>query len=103
MEDDFTDEDKVGSDQNYWDYKSQKTLIGVIVEKQTGRYGEQFVISTGDGKNDVTTLPNLTALDSKLKEARIGMKCKIVHLGEAKSETTGRSYEDFEVFLKSAD
>lgn len=95
--DDFSDDDKVTSDLNFWDYKEQKQLIGVFKGFENDSYGEHPVLETNEKE---IHLPNLTALNSKLKRAKVGDKVKAVNLGEKKSEKTGRMYYDFDVFIK---
>ena len=95
--DDFTDEDKVVSEGNFWDYKNQKELIGVFKEFQKDSYGEHAVLEANE---EEVHLPNLTALNGKLRRAEIGNKVKIVNLGEKKSKNTGRMYYDFDVYIK---
>lgn len=98
--DDFTDDDEVKSELNLWNYKDDKEIIGVVLRKEEGQYGEQVVLSAGED-NEVT-LPSLTALNTKLANVEIGAKVKIVYLGEVRSEKTGRMYSDFKVFTKKA-
>lgn len=95
--DDFSDEDKVGSSMNFWDYKNNNQVIGVFMDFQKDGFGEHAVLEVNQQE---LHLPNLTALNSKLRRAKLGNKVKIVNLGEKKSEKTGRMYCDFEVFIK---
>lgn len=95
--DDFTDEDKVQSDMNFWDYKEAKEIIGSFIGFQKDGFGEHPLLKV-EGKE--IHLPNLTALNGKLKRAKEGDKVKVVNLGEKKSDKTGRMYYDFDVFIK---
>jgi hypothetical protein len=95
--DDFTDQDKVVGESNFWDYKANPTLIAVFKGYQKDAYGEHVVVETGGVE---IALPNLTALNAKLRKAEIGDKIKVVSLGEQKSKQTGRIYFDFNVFIK---
>ena len=95
--DDFSEEDKVQSDMNFWDYKENKELIGVFKDFQKDSYGEHAILEVNKSE---LHLPNLTALNSKLKRAKMGNKVKVVNLGEKKSEKTGRMYYDFDVYIK---
>ena len=96
--DDFSSEDKVQSNMNFWDYKNQKEVIGVYKGFEKDAYGEHAVLLIGN--NEEIHLPNLTALNTKLKRASEGDKVKVVNLGEKKSDKSGRMYYDFDVFLK---
>jgi len=98
--DDFTENDKITGDNNFWDYKANKELIGVFKCFEKDSYGEHVVLVV-DGKE--VSLPNLTALNGKLRRAKEGDKVKLVSLGEQKSKQTGRIYFDFDVFIKSAE
>jgi len=95
--DDFSDDDKVSSDLNFWDYKDQKELIGVFIDFQKDGFGDHAVLQVFE--NEIH-LPNLTALNSKLRRAKPGNKVKIVNLGEKKSEKSGRMYYDFDIYIK---
>lgn len=95
--DDFDENDKVTSDTNFWDYKAEPIIIGVFNGFQKDSFGEHVELLIGDG---VVALPNLTAINGKLRRAEIGNKVKIVSLGEKKSKQTGRIYFDFDIFIK---
>ena len=95
--DDFTDEDKVVSEGNFWDYKANKEIVGIFKRYDKDAFGEHVVLEVGQGE---IALPNLTALNGKLRRAVEGDKVKIVSLGDQKSKQTGRIYFDFEVFIK---
>ena len=95
--DDFSDEDKLTSDMNFWDYKTEKQILGIFLRFDKDSYGEHAVLKVN---NEEIHLPNLTALNSKLKRAKAEDKVKIVNLGEKKSEKAGRYYYDFDLYLK---
>lgn len=98
--DDFTDEDKVEAQLDFWKFKDEKEVIGVFERWESDSYGEHPVIITSD---DVELhLPNLTALNGKLKQSDIskGNRIKVVYLGSTKAKKSGRTYEDFDVFVK---
>lgn len=100
LTDDFTDADKVqGSSLEFWKHKEQKEVIGFFEEWATDNYGEHAVLNSGE---DLIHLPNLMALNGKLKATKVtqGNKIKIVYLGEVKSKKSGRLYEDFDIFVK---
>lgn len=97
--DDFTEEDKVtGSDFVFWDRKD--SVIGLFKCWTSDNFGEHAVLQTEDAIE--LHLPNLTALNGKLRTAEVkeGDKVKVVALGEVKSKKSGRTYEDFDVFVK---
>ena len=101
--DDFTDDDKVATSLDFWKFKEDKEVIGLFKRWEKDNYGEHAVIQTAD---DVELhLPNLTALNGKLKagNANVGNKVKVVYMGSVKSEKSGRLYEDFDVFIKSTE
>ena len=98
VEDDFTDDDKVTSDLKLWNYKEDKELIGVIISiNPDGQYGRTLVVDTATEKG--LTIPSLTALNTKLSEAVIGNKVKIICLGLVRGKNK-RDYYDFDVFIK---
>lgn len=99
--DDFTDNDKVvGASIEFWNFKEEKEIVGLFLEMVPDNYNEHAVLNTGE---QLVHLPNLTALNGKLKKAKVSAddKVKVVYLGEVKSKKTGRMYEDFDVFVKS--
>jgi len=96
--DDFTDENKVTSDLKLWNYKEDKELIGVIISiDPEGQYGRTLIVDTADEKG--LTIPSLTALNTKLREAKVGNKIKLVCLGIVRGKNK-RDYYDFDVFIK---
>ncbi|HUS49174.1 MAG TPA: hypothetical protein VMZ91_03365 [Candidatus Paceibacterota bacterium] len=95
--DDFTDEDKVVSEGNFWDYKTNKEIIGNFKRYEKDAYGEHVVLEVNQ---EEIALPNLTALNGKLRKAVEGDRVKVVSLGDQKSKQTGRIYFDFDVFIK---
>lgn len=101
LEDDFNENDKVG-ELEFWDYHNTNSVIGYFQEWKPNAYGEHAIIDTS-GNGDLLGLPNLTALNSKLKQisslAR-GTKVKVVFLGAKVSEKTNRTYLDFDIFAK---
>jgi len=101
--DDFTDEDKVETNLDFWKFKEEdeKEIIGYFERWEEDNYGSHAVIKIDD--NSELHLPNLTALNSKLKQKNVsqGNKIKVISKGSIKAEKSGRMYEDFEVFVKS--
>jgi len=96
--DDFSDEDKVTSDLKLWNYKEDKELIGAIVKiDPEGNFGRTIIVDTAEEKE--VTIPSLTALNTKLKNAMVGNKIKIVCLGLVRGKNK-RDYYDFDVFIK---
>jgi hypothetical protein len=94
--DDFSDADKVTANMIFWDYRTESYIIGTFDRWEKDSFGEHAVIVA----DEEIHLPNLTALNGKLRQAEKGNKVKIVTLGEKKSEKSGRMYFDFDVFVK---
>jgi len=72
-------------------------LIGVVVREELGNFGPQIVVESND---EEIVLPSLTALKTKLSEAQVGDKIKVVYLGKVTSKKSGKVYDDFDVFIK---
>ncbi|MFW6282969.1 MAG: hypothetical protein ACOC1P_02860 [Minisyncoccales bacterium] len=98
FEDNFNEDDKVESNLNIWKYEEEPQVIGVVIEKKPGIYGEQVSLRTNEV--DELILPSLSALNTQLANANINDKVKIVYNGEKKSQKTGRMYKDFAVYIK---
>lgn len=96
--DDFTEKDEVKKEFEVWNYREELQIIGTIKGKIAGLFGENFIIE--DANNQEVILPNLTALNSLLVNAKVGDKIKVVYQGSEKSKKTGRTYENFKVFIK---
>lgn len=78
------------------DFKENPEVIGEVVEKPESQFGGvDFVLKTKGGE---VLVYGKTALQTKMANIKPGTMVKIVLLGERKSEKTGRTYEDFEVF-----
>lgn len=98
IKDDFTEKDAVKVNMDFWKFKETKTVLGVFSRWENDNYGEHAVISID---NQELHLPNLMALNGKLKTAKAnsGDKVKIVYSGQTKAKS-GRLYEDFQIFVK---
>ena len=100
--DDFSDEDKVETSMDFWKFKEEKETIGTFNRWETDNYGEHAVLDIeGEEGKEELHLPNLMALNGKLKTGKVeqGKKVKIVYSGQAKAKS-GRLYENFDVFIK---
>lgn len=104
FEDNFDENDKIGN-VDFWDYKSEGQIVGLFRRFDKDNYGEHSVLQTEDkttGEKTEKHLPNLTALNGKLKAGDVNenSKIKIVYKGQQKAKS-GRFYEDFDVFIKN--
>lgn len=98
FEDDFSEEDKLKSEQNFFKFSDEnKELIGYLIRIEKGNFGDNYVFETKDG---VVTIGSLSALKNRIHPALVGKKLKITYNGEKKSKT-GRNYKDFDVLVKS--
>jgi len=97
LKDDFSEEDKLSTNLEFWKYKENNEIIGLFSRWEKDNFGEHAVLENEDIE---IHLPNLTTLNSKFKKADISNKVKVVYLGEKKSEKSGRTYEDFDVYIK---
>lgn len=84
-----------------WDFESKKELIGVYVSKEenVGRnQSNLYNFKVADGS--MVSMWGSTLLDSRFKSIPVGVEVKIVYLGKAKSDRTGREYKNFEIYFK---
>ncbi len=82
-----------------WDYKTDKTVTGVYVEKRTNvgpNNSNCYILEKEDGKR--ISVWGSAILDSRFQGVTIGEELKIEYLGKAKSEKTGREYHSFELW-----
>ena len=82
-----------------WDFEKDKELIGVYISKEenVGPNGSTiYNIQTEDGST--VGMWGSTLLDNRFKNIVIGEEIRVVYLGSAKSEKTGREYKNFEVY-----
>lgn len=82
-----------------WDYKVDKEVTGVLVEKRS-EVGPNLSMMYTLEQPDHTQIGvwGSNVLDGKMKAVEIGEEVRIVYKGMAKSEKTKRSYHDFTVF-----
>lgn len=100
--DDFGDEDKVQSLQiNLWDYKENKEIVGIVTEVSEGNFNGKKIGLQTETSEEIVYLPELSALNSKLKNVVVSDKIKLVYLGQEKAKSSGRYYETFDVYIKS--
>lgn len=93
----FSDKDKVQTSMDFWKYKENKQIQGIYSRVESDKYGDHVVLKVGNGE---VHLPNLTALNGKLKQggAKEGSHVGIEYLGQKKSKG-GRLFEDFDVYV----
>ncbi len=96
--DDFTDEDKVDTTFNYWDIEKDNEIIGYFDRFESDDNGEHPVLTTEENKE--VHLPSLIVLNTRLRKAEKGNKVKIVYVGDEKAEKSGRTYKNFNIFIK---
>jgi ASC-1-like (ASCH) protein len=85
--------------QTYWDRKEPVQGVLVSVKPESGQYNTKLYVLEAKGGAHVGV--NGTAvLDSKLDQVKVGTEVRIEPLGEAKSEKTGRTYQDFKVLTR---
>jgi hypothetical protein len=100
--DDFDENDKIQTESlNFWDYKENKEIVGIVKSVEEGNYGGKKIGLQTNESEELVFIPELTALNSKLKDVEEENKIKIVYLGEEKSKKSGRMYMTFDVFIKS--
>lgn len=86
-----------------WDYENEKELVGIYLSKEenVGPNGSNiYNFRKSDGL--VIGVWGNTILDDRFKSIKIGEEVKVVYLGRAKSEKTGREYHGFDVFHRPA-
>jgi len=100
IEDNFSEDDKVQTDMTFWNPKEDKEVIGLFKRWEEDAYGGHAVVQTAE--KEELHLPNLTALNGRLKQGNVeeGNKIKVIPTGEKKSEKSGRMYQDFDIFIK---
>lgn len=99
----FEDSDKVGNNVLFWNYREVNTIIGTFLRWEEDGFGSHAVLMVNeDNKQEEVNIPNLVALNNRLKTGKVesGNKIKIVFLDEKKSKKSGRIYNDFDVFIK---
>jgi len=82
-----------------WDFTKNAELEGGFVRKETNvgpNNSNMYYFKTPT--EEVCCWGN-TVLDSRLMDAEVGDRIKIVYKGMATSPKTGREYKDFEVFF----
>jgi hypothetical protein len=98
--DDFTDKDEVSSSRNLWDYKEETEIVGIVKEISNGNFNGKTIGLLTNAGEELVYLPELTALNSKLKDVAIEDKVKVVYEGEEKGKKSGRMYAVFKVSIK---
>ena len=87
-----------------WDYKMDEEITGTLVSIETEvgpNSSNLYTLKKADGS--LISVWGTTLLDNRFNKAEIGSEVKIVYLGEAKSEKTGRTYHNFDFFLAEGD
>lgn len=93
---------KVGSSQNEtWDYTKDKEIEGTYLSKEENvGPNNSIVYNLTKPDGSVIGVWDNTMLRDKFKGIEVGEEVKIIYLGKAKSEKSGREYHNFEVYHK---
>ena len=86
-------------DRNAFDFKTNKELVGKLKEIVPNQFGGNDFLIEKEGGETVLVFGK-TALQSKMAGISIGKQVKMIYVGQKKSDKTGRTYEDYEVFVK---
>ena len=78
--------------------KEGDAIEGTLVRIREGRYENSvYDIETANG---MVVVFGGTVLDGRLSKSHVGKGIKIVFKGQKKSEQSGRTYNDFDIFVK---
>ena len=78
-------------------FKEEAELIGRLKEVVPSIFqGNDFIIIDEEGKERYVY--GKTTLQTKMTSITAGTKIKIVYLGEKKSDKSGMTYEDYDVY-----
>lgn len=91
----FNEKDK--REANFHDFNASPEVVGKLKRIEQGIYGDQYVIDTPKG--DIT-IGTYDVLKSKILQSDVGKWIKVVLKGDAKSPKTGRTYKEFDVYVK---
>lgn len=84
-----------------WDFSKNKELIGIYLSREEGVGPNESVLYTFETENgEIVGIWGNSVVEDKLKFVAVGAEVKIVYLGKATSEKSGREYRNFEVFFK---
>ena len=86
-----------------WDFEKNAQLTGVYVlrEENVGPNASNLYHIELENGQRVTVWGN-TILDNRFETVDIGLEVKIIYYGMVKSEKTGRSYRNFDLFYRKA-
>jgi len=82
-----------------WDYETQKEIEGVLIERKEKvgpNNSNMYMLELAD--QSIMGVWGTSVLDVRLGNLKVGEEVRIVYLGKTKSEKTGRSYHNFDVF-----
>jgi hypothetical protein len=80
-----------------WNFHEKPEIIGKLIRKEDGQYTKNYIIQLDDKQEWL--LYGKTVLDRKLEQVNPEQRIKIVFLGKQTSADTGRTYDNFEVYL----
>lgn len=93
---------KMGAgDEPIHDWQAEPDLIGVFIEKRE-HVGDNdsniYILEKSNG--DRVAFWGNTLIDTRLKNVVVGEEVGLEYLGKAKSEKTGRTYHNFEIYRR---
>lgn len=99
--DDFDEKDKIENEAlNLWDYKIQSEIIGIVKDVSNGIYGGKKIGLLTNDTEELIFIPELTTLNTALKDVVVEDKVKIIYIGDVKSNKSNRMYANFDVYIK---
>lgn len=91
---------KLDSSAPTWEYTEEKEFIGVFVEKREhiGPNDSNLYMFENEKDHKLWGVWGSAVLDTRFKNLKVGEEVKIEYKGKTKSEKTGRSFHDFDVW-----
>ena len=88
-----------GENSVMWNYEEDKQIEGVYQGVKTN-IGQNLsnIYSIKTNKGEVLSFWGTALLNDRLSGVVVGDKLKLIYLGKTKSEKTGRSYHNFQVW-----
>jgi len=86
-----------------WDYEMQEKLVGIYKSKKENiGPNKSNMYFVEDKKGNLRSFWGTALLNDRFSDINIGEEVKLVYKGKVKSEKSGRSYHDFEIYHRDA-
>lgn len=91
-----------GAQGDSWDFETNPEIVGIFLGKEEGVGPNEQILYSIETKDGPFVVWGSALLDKRLKNVVEGEEVKIVYLGKEKSQKTGRTFKNYDVYHRKS-